>query len=264
MSDADTSAETTDHGVRPDLSQHHVKVTVDPEEITRIIGAFNEFVPEIRLDFRAGYIEILAVDNANVIAGHAKIDVEYETDFDSFTIGVATSELLDGVEFTDAFGEVTLRVEEDSDEVTITRDTFMDSVKLLPLVTVREPDDPFGFDTELTVGATVPALKFKGAVGAIAGNSGTTNLYAEDEQLVVENADYTGDRGDEYYTWRIDASVVGEAATTYTSRYLRHVTNALSPEGDVELEFGDCVPLLVRGSSMKLVVAPRIEQEVEA
>lgn len=248
----------------PNIDRDRVQVTVDADELTRKIAALDQFVDELHLEFHEEYIETTVVDPANVLAANVTIAAEYKTGFEPFSVAVLTSEFLDAVEFQGVRGPASLRVESESDEMTVFRENVADYVPLCSPDIVRDPGDPFDMDVEFDTVAGVPALKFKGAVGAIAGaGRGPTNLHVRDGELVVETPEYDDPDDLTYYAWSIDAVVSGETtSTTYGASYLGYAANAVSPEGDVDLKFGDSAPLVVYGDGAKFAVAPRKEQEV--
>lgn len=241
-------------------NQRSVKATAETNDLLRKLAALEAFVSEYRLHFGEDSLWAYAVDPANVCAVRVEIPVEYKTDSQEFEVGVNAEEILSAADMLGDDEQTSIRVSRDDSEAKTLASHYMDYFDLIATDTIREEPD---YDFEYPKSAIVDAMKFKGAVGAVADASGShvRLTTSEDGSMLIEGR--KPGAGFEY-SWEIEAGVDGEVSKIFSYGYLTDITNVIAPEGRIGLSWGDDVPLKINaGDGMEFVLAPSLYQPPE-
>lgn len=243
-----------------EMYQFRLEAVADTSRLTRAAGALGQFVDAYELHFEAEAIESQFVDPAHVLAGGVSVPVEYETDHEAVTIAVEHSAFNRGLITLDDPETQTLTLHDGEDELSVSTSHYIDYVPLVDPETVRDAETPA--EPEYPTSVTVPASRFKAAVGAVAGpSSQPIRLSTRDDWLNVA----TRIEG-EWWTDDCDgtATVDGPDVTAcYSSDYLTDMAASFSPRDELTLRFGDDFPLRIESDWLWFALAPRFDGDSE-
>lgn len=242
----------------PDIDQKYMKAAVSADELLQALHALGNLAGEYKLHLEEDAIRSTVADPAQVAMVETEVNgVTWETDMTKCTIAVPAQEMTDAVGMGGSPPIVRLRLDDGEDELTVTSGSFMDEVLLIDPASVRDP--PSLPDVEYTTELTVPAMKFKGAAGGVAGaSSRDVRLTASDGELLAEGSEKHTDGYE--YEWSIEAEVSGpEAQQVFSSGHLRDITDVIQPRGEVTVWLGDETPLrIVTANGLRFHCVPRI------
>jgi len=247
---------------RVSLDQQWMEVRVDAGELARVANAADAVVGQCRMHFEKDRLRLEATDRSAVTVVDAEItDIHWGTDMEPLTVGVNTDELVSGVTFFEQTGDIDIRIDDDSDQLKVTNDSYIDWVPLQSPTHIQDQPDTSEWEYSATV--EVDAMKFKGAVGAVScAASYGVRLASGHGSLKAESKDW---RTGEYdHEWTIDAETSGEITSNlFAEGCLGNITDAIDPDGTVCVYLSDNYPLQVVSDNVEFLLAPRIEADEE-
>lgn len=260
MSTQETGEASSDNGL-VSLDQNHLTMEVDAQELLSALSALDRIVGECRLHFTDDAIRAHVVDPANVMIAEVAItDFYWKTDENPITVGVNTANLLKQAKSVHEEDTIQIRLDDGDDEMKLYSGVFMNYVELTDPAAMRKDAEPPEIDFDTNV--EVEAMKFKGAVGAVSGASyGAVRLTADDGQLLVEGRDHGKDGYP--HSWPIEADIDGGSPQVpFSDNYFQDITSSIRPEGSVQLEMKDEMPIRVNPEGcLEFLLAPKIVKE---
>jgi len=241
------------------LGQHHLNADVPQASFIPALQAVGALVDTCTLRFEEDAIRTRAIAPSGV----AMVDLEYTTHFTPVAADVELDALVKNSSFTMSDSETVQLGFGDGDEHMATSAGNRMTYTALAAPS-GFPEDPGIAGLDYATTATVDAMAFKGAVGAVSGSSARgIQLTASDDGLHAAG----GERTDDGFPYErpIDADVDGPAATSvYSDGFLTDIAASLRPTGEITLAFGDDWPLRIRTpDGVTITMAPKLGDETE-